>query len=369
MNSGKLFEATRFGALSLSNRVVMAPLTRCRATVDHVPTLMMGTYYAQRSDCGLIVSEATSVDPLGTGWYRVPGIWNDPMIAGWKQVTDAVHAASGRMVCQLWHMGRLVLPDYLDGALPVGPSAIAGEGEAFAPRPPGDTSLMLPMKPYVVPREMTQADIDQALASYAAAAENAMCAGFDGVEIHAANGYLIDQFLQSRSNVRTDHYGGSVENRARFLAEVIDAVTSRVDPGRVGLRISPTSARKGMGDEDPSALAATIGGIAERAGVAYVHLIEAIVSGFTDKPEVPVMGSLRRAYHGAVIQNGGFDVDSANSFITSGKADAISFGRPYIANPDLVTRMTTGAPLATPDFDYAYVGEATGYVDYPTAQG
>jgi N-ethylmaleimide reductase len=368
MTTGRLFEASSLGSLGLKNRVVMAPLTRARASIDHVPTAMMARYYAQRADCGLIVSEATAVDPLGMGWFRAPGIWSDQMIEGWKRVTEAVHEAGGRIVCQLWHMGRLVLPEYIGGERPVGPSPIAGEGETFAPRTERDTGLFLPMKPYVVPREMTQSDIDKAVASYSAGARNAMRAGFDGVEIHAANGYLIDQFLQSKTNVREDRYGGSVENRVRFLGEVVDAVVAEVEPGRVGMRISPTSERKGMGDENPSALAGAIGDVAQSAGLAYVHLIEAIVSGFTEKPEHPVMADLRRSYSGKVIQNGGFDAVSASEFIEAGRADAISFGRPFISNPDLVDRLRDGIELSPPNFDYAYVGDETGYTDYPRSR-
>jgi 2,4-dienoyl-CoA reductase-like NADH-dependent reductase (Old Yellow Enzyme family) len=362
-----LFEPVRLGSLELPNRIIMAPLTRARADEQHVPTPMMAEYYAQRAHSGLIVSEATAVDPHGMGWYRAPGIWNPEMVAAWKRVTDAVHAAGGRIVAQLWHMGRLVLPDYLDGELPIAPSPIAGEGETFAPRPAGDTSLFLPMKPYVTPREMTEDDIARALQSYREGAANAVSAGFDGVEIHGANGYLIDQFLQSKTNVRQDRYGGSPENRSRFLAEVIAAVTSEIEPGRVGLRISPTSERKGMGDESPEQLAQEIGKVAQSAGVAYVHLIEPIASGFMEKPERPVIEDLRKLYRGAVIQNGSFDGETAARFIAEGKADAISFGRPFIANPDLVERIRTGAELAPANFDYAYVGDEQGYTDYPMA--
>jgi N-ethylmaleimide reductase len=359
-----LFSPLKLGALDLPNRVVMAPLTRARATEGHVPTEMMGRYYAQRADCGLIVSEATAVDPLGMGWYRAPGIWTDDMVTGWKQVVAAVHAAGGRMVAQLWHMGRLVLPEYIGGEQPIGPSAIAGEGETMAPPPSGHTGGFLPMKPYVVPREMTQADIDRAVAAYRSGAENALRAGFDGVEIHAANGYLIDQFLQSNTNRRNDGYGGSVVNRTRLLREILDAVGSQVEAGRIGIRISPTSQRKGMGDEDPGALAEQIASIAGEVGIAYVHLIEPIASGFMEKPDQPVLARLRRTYAGAVIQNGSFDAQNAEAFIDSGAADAISFGRPYIANPDLVSRLRHNLPLASADFDYAYVGEEKGYTDY-----
>lgn len=365
MTLSPLFAPVSLGALHLPNRVIMAPLTRARATEEHVPTAMMAEYYAQRADCGLIISEATAVDPLGMGWYRAPGIWSEDMVAGWRGVTEAVHAAGGRMVAQLWHMGRLVLPDYLGGQLPIGPSAIAGEGETFAPRPAGDDSLMLPMKPYVVPREMTQADIVHLVAAYATGATNAVRAGFDGVEIHGANGYVIDQFLQSATNHRTDDYGGSVANRCRLLRQIIASVSREISADRIGLRISPTSRRKGMGDEDPGALAAAIGSIAQDAGLAYIHLIEPIASGFMEQPEHPVMTRLRAGYSGAIIQNGSFDAQTAADFIAGNQADAISFGRPYIANPDLVERMQRGLPLAEANFDYAYVGDRRGYSDYP----
>jgi 2,4-dienoyl-CoA reductase-like NADH-dependent reductase (Old Yellow Enzyme family) len=347
----------------------MAPLTRSRAGIDGVPSPIMATYYAQRADCGLIVSEATAVDPVGRGWYRVPGIWSADMVAGWREVTRAVHGAGGRMVLQLWHMGRLVLPDYIGGELPIGPSPIAGEGETFAPRPEGDESLFLPMKPYVVPREMTETDIKSVVEAFGRGAANARSAGFDGVEIHGANGYIIDQFLQSKTNVRTDAYGGSVENRVRFLREIIAAVTSQIEPGRVGLRISPTSERKGMGDADPAALARAVGRVCREAGLAYVHLIEPIASGFMEKPERPVLEDLREAFDGAVIQNGSFDAASAACAVANGDADAISFGRPYIANPDLVSRFRHGWPQAEANFDYAYVGDEKGYTDYTAYAG
>lgn len=367
MSTDALFQPLTIGTLDLPNRIIMAPLTRARADVNHVPTPLQGEYYAQRADAGLIVSEATAVDPLGMGWYRAPGIWSDAMVAGWKGVTDTVHAAGGRIYAQLWHMGRLVLPDYIGGAQPIGPSPIAGDGETMAPPTGQETGLFLPMKPYVLPREMTQADIDAAVAAYGKGARNAIAAGFDGAEIHGANGYLIDQFLQSKTNFRQDGYGGSVPNRVRFLKEVIEAVTREIDPSRVGLRVSPTSERKGMGDVDPGALTEAIGTLAQDYGLAYIHLIEPIASGFMEKPDQPVMDRLRRAFRGTIIQNGSFDAESAAAYIASGQADAISFGRPYIANPDLVTRFRTGAPLAAANFDYAYVGDAKGYTDYATS--
>lgn len=364
-----LFRPLTIGTLDIPNRIIMAPLTRARADENNIPSPLQGEYYAQRADAGLIIAEATAVDPLGMGWYRAPGIWLDQMVVAWKHVTDQVHAAGGRIYSQLWHMGRLVLPDYLDGDLPIGPSAIAGEGETMAPPGPDYSGGFLPMKPYVVPREMEQPDIDNVIAAYARGAANAKAAGFDGVEIHGANGYIIDQFLQSMTNVRQDGYGGSVENRVRFLKEIIEAVVGEIDPGRVGLRISPTSERKGMGDVNPAALTEAIGAVAQHHGLAYIHLIEPIASGFMEKPTYPVMDHLRSVFHGTIIQNGSFDAPTAADYIATGKADAVSFGRPYIANPDLVARFRNGHPIAVPNFDYAYIGEARGYSDYPKYKG
>ncbi len=365
MSLDALFHPLTIGSLSIPNRVVMAPLTRARADATHVPTPIQGEYYAQRADAGLIISEATGVDPLGMGWYRAPGIWSDAMVAAWRGVTDRVHDAGGRIYCQLWHMGRLVLPDYLGGALPIGPSAIAGEGETMAPPSGPYDGGFLPMKPYVVPREMSQADIDHVVAAYGRAAANAMAAGFDGAEIHGANGYIIDQFLQSKTNRRQDGYGGNLENRVRLLKEIVEAVIAKVDQGRVGLRVSPTSERKGMGDANPAALIEAVGALAQHYGLAYIHLIEPIASGFMEKPDYPVIDHLRGVFTGTIIQNGSFDAQMAAACIDGGKADAISFGRPYIANPDLVSRMRDGRPLAPANFDYAYVGDTKGYTDYP----
>ena len=366
MSLDTLFQPLQLGAITLPNRVIMAPLTRARAIPGNVPTALMAQYYAQRADCGLIVSEATAVDPLGMGWYRVPGLWTPDMVAAWAEVTGAVHAAGGRMFAQLWHMGRLVLPDYIDGAQPLGPSPVAGEGQTFAPPPPDYAGGFLPMKPYVVPREMSHVDIAQAVEAYGRGAYNALQAGFDGVEIHAANGYLIDQFLQSNANHRTDAYGGDLAGRTRLLREVLASVTAVAGCGRVGIRISPTSARKGMGDENPDALADAVAALAQEFGIAYIHLIEPIASGFMERPENPVIARIRAIFRGVVIQNGSFDGPAADACIAAGNADAVSFGRPYIANPDLVTRMRDGQPLAVADMDYAYVGDARGYTDYPT---
>jgi 2,4-dienoyl-CoA reductase-like NADH-dependent reductase (Old Yellow Enzyme family) len=369
MSVDALFQPITIGSLELPNRIIMAPLTRARADANNVPTALQATYYAQRADAGLIISEATAIDPLGMGWYRAPGIWSDEMVAGWRGVTDAVHAAGGRIYAQLWHMGRLVLPDYLGGDLPIGPSPIAGEGETMAPPPEDYEGGFLPMKPYVVPREMTQADIDALIAAYGKGARNAKAANFDGAEIHGANGYIIDQFLQSKTNRRQDGYGGSIENRIRLLREIIEVVIAAIDPARVGLRVSPTSERKGMGDDNPAALTQAIGRLAQDYGLAYIHLIEPIASGFMEKPDYPVMDKLREVFSGVIIQNGSFDAETGAAYLANGKADAISYGRPYIANPDLVSRFRNGWELAAPNFDYAYVGEDKGYTDYPAHAG
>ena len=369
MPADTLFKPLTIGTLDVPNRIVMAPLTRARASTSNVAQPIQGTYYAQRADAGLIVAEATAVDPLGLGWYRAPGIWTDEMVAGWRGVTQTVHQAGGRIFAQLWHMGRLVLPDYIGGQQPIGPSAIAGDGETMAPPPPDYDGGFLPMKPYVVPREMTQADIDGVVAAYGRGAANALAAEFDGVEIHGANGYIIDQFLQSKTNVRTDGYGGSVENRVRLLKEIVEAVVKHVDAGRVGLRLSPTSERKGMGDDDPAALTQAAGRLVQSYGLAYIHLIEPVASGFMDKPDYPVIDKLREVYSGTIIQNGGFDGTTAADYVAAGTADAISFGRPFMSNPDLVARIRNGWPFAPVDFDTAYVGEDKGYTDYPAYAG
>jgi 2,4-dienoyl-CoA reductase-like NADH-dependent reductase (Old Yellow Enzyme family) len=342
----------------------MAPLTRARASDDNVPSELMAIYYAQRADCGLIVSEATAVDPMGMGWYRAPGIWNDEQVAAWSGVTRAVHAVGGRIFVQLWHMGRLVLPEYIGGSQPIAPSPIAGEGETFALPPLDYSGGFLPMKPYVIPREMTSDDITHLVAAYGRGAANAIKAGFDGVEIHGANGYIIDQFLQSASNRRTDEYGGLLANRTRLLREVLGAVLREVPAERVGIRISPTSARKGMGDQNPRALAEAVAILAQEYGLGYLHLIEPIASGFMEPPENPVVEQVRNLYRGVLIQNGSFDGAAADEFIAAGKADAVSFGRPYISNPDLVERIQKNLPLTPPNFDFAYVGEERGYTDY-----
>jgi N-ethylmaleimide reductase len=352
-----LFRPLRVGAVDLPHRVVMAPLTRARAT-DRIPNEMMVEYYRQRAGAALIVSEATAVSPEGYGWHGAPAIYSDEQRAGWTKVVDGVHQAGGRIFLQLWHMGRVSHPDYQPGgARPVGPSPIAATGEAHTPNG---------KKPSVAPRELTTADVKRIVGDYATAAKRARDAGFDGVEIHGANGYLIDQFLRDGSNQRRDEYGGSIENRTRFLREVVESVTAAWSPDRTGLRLSPTMNGQGMSDGDPAALFAYVGGALNEYGLAYLYVAEAIRPGRLFNPDAPrVTPAIRAAYRGVLIANGGYDKATAAAAIRSGEADAIAFGQPFIANPDLPTRLEVGAALNAPNAATFYSTGPEGYVDYP----
>ncbi|MCX8145786.1 MAG: alkene reductase [Azovibrio sp.] len=344
-----LFDPLRLGELDLPNRIIMAPLTRCRASAGRVPNALMAEYYAQRADAGLILSEATSVCPQGVGYPDTPGIWSEAQVAGWKQVTDAVHARGGRIFLQLWHVGRVSDPCYLDGELPVAPSAIA---------PSGHVSLVRPQRPYVTPRALATDEIPGIIAAYRQGAENAKQAGFDGVEIHAANGYLLDQFLQDSTNHRTDAYGGSIENRARLLLEVTDAAIAVWGPGRVGVHLAPRCDAHSMGDSNP---AATFGYVAEQLGqrhIAFIFAREAQGPGLLG-PE------LKRKFAGVFIANQGLTAETAAAIVASGQADAVAFGVPYIANPDLVERLRQGAAWNEARPELFYGGGAAGYTDYP----
>lgn len=352
-----LFQPLEVGALTLPNRILMAPLTRARST-DRVPNAMMVEYYAQRASAGLIISEATAISAQGYGWHDAPAMYTDEQEAGWRNVTDAVHAAGGRIVLQLWHMGRLSHPDYQNGELPVAPSPIAATGEAHTPTV---------KKPYVVPRELTVPEIKAITEDYATATRRARAAGFDGVEIHGANGYLIDQFLRDAANQRTDEYGGSIENRMRFLCEVVEAVTSAWSADRTGLRLSPTMNGMGMSDSDPIALYSEVAKELNQYQLAYVHTAEAIQPGLLYNPDAPrVTPYIRDAYNGVLVTNGGYDKASATQALEEGAADAIAFGQSYIANPDLPERFRAEAPLNTPDPQTYYSSGPEGYVDYPT---
>lgn len=345
----KLFDTLPLGDLVLPNRVIMAPLTRCRASAGRVPNALMAEYYAQRAGAGLILSEATSVCPQGVGYPDTPGIWNEAQVQGWKEVTEAVHARGGRIFLQLWHVGRISDPLYLDGELPVAPSALAPEGHV---------SLVRPEKAYVTPRALELDEIPGIVAAYRQGAENAQRAGFDGVEIHAANGYLLDQFLQDSTNRRSDAYGGCIENRARLLLEVTDAAIEIWGPGRVGVHLAPRCDAHSMGDSNP---AATFGYVAEelgKRGIAFIFAREAQGPGLLG-PE------LKRKFGGVFIANQGLTAETATAIVETGQADAVAFGVPYIANPDLVQRLRLGAPWNEARPQLFYGGGVPGYTDYP----
>jgi N-ethylmaleimide reductase len=341
----------RLGDLALANRTVMAPMTRSRAVDGNVPNPMAATYYLQRASAGLIVTEATQVSPQGVGYIRTPGIHSAEQVAGWRSVTDAVHGAGGKIFLQLWHVGRISHPDFHGGALPVAPSAIAANGTVFTAQGP---------KPMVTPRALALAELPGIVAQFRAGAENAKRAGFDGVELHGANGYLLDQFTRDGTNTRTDAYGGSVENRARLPLEVVDAVVDVWGPARVGYRISPNGAFNSMADSDPVRTFSHLADALGRRRLAYLHVVDPATDGA--KRISPV---LRRIFDGTYIVNGGFDLAAANAAIARGEADLVAFGVPFLANPDLPERFKRGAALNAPDQATFYTGEAKGYVDYP----
>jgi len=340
----------KVGALTLPNRIIMAPLTRCRAGAGRVPTDTMLEYYVQRASAGLILTEATAVDPMGVGYPDTPGIWSEEQVAAWTRITRAVHAAGGRIVLQLWHVGAISDPYYLNGALPVAPSAIA---------PAGHVSLVRPQKTYMVPRALELSEIPRVIAAYRLGAVNALRAGFDGVEIHGANGYLIDQFLQDGTNQRTDQYGGSIENRARFALEVTDAAISVWGADRVGYHIAPRGGSHGIKDSNP---AATFGYLASELGkrkIAFLFARESL-EGQRFGP------ALKRAFGGVYIVNDSFTADTAQAVIKAGEADAVSWGKLFIANPDLPRRLQLSATLNEPVPATFYGGDARGYTDYPS---
>ncbi len=346
----QLLAPLQLGDLHLPNRVVMAPLTRARAVgADRVPNALMARHYAQRAGFGLILSEATAVTPQGVGYADTPGLWSEAQVEGWRGVTEAVHAAGGRIVAQLWHVGRISDPVFLDGEPPVAPSAIT---------PAGEVSLVRPKRPYVTPRALALEELPGIVAAYRQGAENARRAGFDGVEIHAANGYLIDQFLQDRSNHRTDAYGGPIENRMRLLLEIVDAAIEVWGAGRVGVHLAPRGDAHDMGDSDPQALFTQVARELGRRGVAFLCLREHLGAG-------RLLPLIREAFGGAVIANEGLDPDSAEALLGRGEAEAVAFGRLAIANPDLVERIRQGAALNRPDPSTFYGGGEAGYTDYP----
>jgi 2,4-dienoyl-CoA reductase-like NADH-dependent reductase (Old Yellow Enzyme family) len=346
--SDPLFQPLRAGAFIFPNRIMMAPLTRCRASEDRVPNAMMAEYYVQRSSFGMILTEATSITPQGVGYPDTPGVWSQEQVEGWKLVTRAVHEAGGQILLQLWHVGRISDPHYLNGDLPVAPSAIA---------PAGHVSLIRPLKDFVTPRALDISEISGIVEDYRRAAENAKAAGFDGVEIHGANGYLIDQFLQDSSNKRTDEYGGSIENRARFLFEVTDAVISVWGADRVGMHLSPRGDAHDMGDSRLSTVFHHVAGELGKRNIAFICARESYAE--------PALGpSLKQAFGGVYIANEGFTADTAREAIRTRTADAVAFGKAAIANPDLVERFRSNAPLNDPDPTTFYGDGPTGYTDY-----
>ena len=344
-----LFEPLQMGDLHLPNRIVMAPLTRCRAGAGRVPTPLMAEYYVQRASAGLIISEATAVTPMGVGYPDTPGIWSEAQVAGWKMVTDAVHAAGGRIVMQLWHVGRISDPYYLDGALPVAPSAIAADGHV---------SLLRPKKPYVTPRALALDEIPAIVEAYRRGAQNAKAAGFDGVEVHGANGYLLDQFLQDGSNRRTDAYGGSIENRARLLLEVTDAAISVWGASRVGVHLAPRGDSQSMGDSDPLA---TFGYVARELGKRRIAFICVREYAADDR----IGPQLKAAFGGVYIANERYTQASAQAALDAGEAEAVAWGQLFIANPDLPRRFELGSALNALDATTLHGGDGHGYTDYP----
>lgn len=364
-----LFSRVRVGDLDLAHRIAMAPLTRSRAgQPGNVPTTMNVEYYRQRASAALIVTEATQISQQGQGYAWTPGIYTPEQIAGWRAVAEAVHAAGGHIFMQLWHVGRVSHPSFQPGgALPVAPSALPVPGKTFIVDPAGHGVW----GDIPVPQELTAEGIRAIVEDYRQAARNAMQAGMDGVEIHAGNGYLLDQFINSHSNHRTDAYGGTIENRARFLLEVIAAVTAEIGPSRVGVRLTPMGRFMGMGDDTPEA---TFGYIAARLNdwpLAYLHLVEpAMVGNVRDEATDPrwtsMMAEMRAAYHGTLMLAGGYDGASAEEALASGRADVIAFGRPFISNPDLPKRIEKGAPLNAPDPATFFGGDHKGYIDYPS---
>lgn len=345
-----LFDPIAIGDLKLPNRILMAPLTRNRSSgAGRIPNEMMRDYYVQRSSAGMIITEATSVTPMGVGYPHTPGIWSQEQVGGWRMITDAVHKAGGRILSQLWHVGRISDPSFLNGALPEAPSAIA---------PKGHVSLLRPQRPYVTPRALETEEIAGVIEAFRKGAENAKAAGFDGVEVHGANGYLLDQFLQDSTNKRTDRYGGTVENRARLLLEVTDAAISVWGAGRVGMHLAPRADTHDMGDSD---LPATFGYVARELGkrkIAFICARESLAE--------PRLGpKLKAAFGGVYIANEGFTFESAEKVLATGEADAVAFGKLFIANPDLPRRFALRAPLNAWNSATFYGTGPEGYTDYP----
>ncbi|RZK22049.1 MAG: alkene reductase [Hymenobacter sp.] len=358
-----LFTPFQVGALTLPNRLVLAPMTRSRANnPGNVPTDSTVKYYVQRASAGLLITEGSQISPQAVGYIYTPGIYSVDQVAGWKKVTDAVHAAGGRIFIQLWHVGAISHPFFQNGELPVAPSAVQPQDvKAFTANGPEEIPT---------PRALTTAEVKATVQDFRQAAQNAKDAGFDGVEIHGANGYLVDQFIQSSTNQRTDEYGGSVENRARFALEVVQAAVEVLGADRVGIRLSPTGNVGGIHDEDRLATFSYVTEQLNKFNLAYLHVIEALPGhAMAAKPgQAPVGPALRKIFTGPFILNGGYTQETAEHALANHEADLIAFGVPYIANPDLVERYQQGAALNTPDPATFYGGDDKGYIDYHSLQ-
>jgi N-ethylmaleimide reductase len=356
--TNNLFTPIAVGPYTLRNRIVMAPLTRSRAAKGNVPHALNALYYAQRASAGLVITEATQVVPEGQGYISTPGVHDDAQVAGWRQVTEAVHAAGGLIFLQLWHVGRISHTDFQpNGVAPVAPSAIPAEGKTYTQNGFVDLST---------PRALDLAEIPGLVAGYRFGAERAIAAGFDGVEIHAANGYLIDQFLRDRTNRRNDAYGGSIEHRLRFLREIVDAVSAEVGAGRTAVRISPENTFNDIADCDPQTLFGAVAKMLSGRGLAYLHVLEGDMAAKPGSPPSAFeYGAIKDAFGGVYMANNGYDQAKAEASIAAGKADLVAFGKLFISNPDLVTRFLLATPLNEADQSTFYGGDAHGYTDYP----
>jgi N-ethylmaleimide reductase len=352
-----LFDPLALGAIAAPNRIIMAPLTRGRATRAHVPTPLMGEYYAQRAAAGLIISEATGISQQGLGWPSAPGLWSQEQAQAWQPLIRRVHDAGGRIVAQLWHMGRLVHPDFLAGAPPVSASATTG---------PGHAHTYSGSKPYVRARALELAEIPGIVGDYKRAAEHAMTAGFDGVQLHAANGYLIDQFLRDGTNQRTDAYGGSVENRVRLLTEVVQTLIGVAGAARTGVRLSPNDDPQGCGDSDSKSLFTKAAAVLNELQIAFLEM-RAPRTHSTFRPATrQIVPAIRETFRGVLILNSDYSFEEGAQTLAAGEADAIAFGRPFLANPDLPARFLKRAPLNAPNTELFYTPGAAGYTDYPS---
>lgn len=354
-----LLDPIKLGDIAAPNRILMAPLTRGRADAGHVPSDLMKTYYTQRAGAGLIISEATGISQEGLGWPAAPGLWSDAQTEAWKPVTESVHQAGGRIIAQLWHMGRIVHSSYNDGEPGVSSSATTAPGHAYT---------RTGKQPYEEARPLRLDEIPRLIADYVRAAENAKKAGFDGVQLHSANGYLLDQFLRDNSNFRDDAYGGPVENRIRLTTEVTAALCGVWGAGRVSVRLSPNGDSQGADDSNPESLFTAAAAALGALGIGFLELREPGPEGTFGRTDVPKQSpAIRKAFKGPLVLNSDLDVASGNALIAAGVADAISYGRPYIANPDLAERIASGAPWAQANMPTWYSPGPEGYIDYPAA--